>query len=447
MEPEKLIEFLGILEKLKCNTRHNWTTSGRRESVAEHSWRLAVMAFLLKDEFPELDMDRVVNMCLIHDWGEAITGDIPAFIKGGADEETESAVIRTMTGSLPDNLACRLNGLFDEMEALQTKEARLTKALDKIETLIQHNEAGADTWLPLEYELNLTYGDDISNMSEYTRRLRDLVRQESERIISEKPLGDKECGSTGSHSALDDETFEKIKALRRELHKIPELSGQERRTMEVLKTFIREHTSLSVTDRGGWFYALHQENGAEETVVFCADMDAIKGAGNIPYHGCGHDGHSAILAGLCLLTEGRVFQKNLCFLFQPAEETGEGGNPCSRLLEELGADRVYGYHNLPGYPLGTAVMRRETISCDTVNTPEITDMSRMLFEQEGIPCLEAAAPVRWSEDFGWYLKKCQGMYFGIGAGEDCPDLHTPEYEFPDEVIRNAVRCLYLLAEI
>ena len=188
MEPEKLIEFLGILEKLKCNTRHNWTTSGRRESVAEHSWRLAVMAFLLKDEFPELDMDRVVNMCLIHDWGEAITGDIPAFIKGGADEETESAVIRTMTGSLPDNLACRLNGLFDEMEALQTKEARLTKALDKIETLIQHNEAGADTWLPLEYELNLTYGDDISNMSEYTRRLRDLVRQESERIISEKPL-------------------------------------------------------------------------------------------------------------------------------------------------------------------------------------------------------------------------------------------------------------------
>ena len=92
-------------------------------------------------------------------------------------------------------------------------------------------------------------------------------------------------------------------------------------------------------------------------------------------------------------------------------------------------------------------MRRETFSCDTVNTPEITDMSRMLFEQEGIPCLEAAAPFRWSEDFGWYLKKCRGMYFGIGAGEDCPDLHTPDYEFPDEVIRNAVRCLYLLAEI
>lgn len=203
MEPEKLVEFLGVLEKLKCNTRHNWTTSGRRESVAEHSWRLAVMAFLLKDEFPELDMERVVAMCLIHDWGEAVTGDIPAFIKDSADEETESAVLRTMTASLPEGLACKLNGLFDEMEALQTKEARLTKALDKIETLIQHNEAGTDTWLPLEYELNLTYGDEISDMSEYTKRLRDLVRQESVRLISEKPLGDKEGGAEKSRSDLD----------------------------------------------------------------------------------------------------------------------------------------------------------------------------------------------------------------------------------------------------
>ena len=176
--------------------------------MAEHSWRLAVMAFLLKDEFPELDMDRVVDMCLIHDWGEAITGDIPAFIKGSTDEKTESAVLRTMTGSLPEGLAGNLNSLFDEMEALQTMEARLAKALDKIETLIQHNEAGADTWLPLEYELNLTYGDEVTNMSEYTKQLRELVRQDSERIISEKPLENTDGGSTGSRSTLDEENFE-----------------------------------------------------------------------------------------------------------------------------------------------------------------------------------------------------------------------------------------------
>lgn len=185
MEPKELIEFLGILEKLKCNTRHNWTTSGRQESVAEHSWRLAVMALLLRDEFPDLDMNRVVEMCLIHDWGEAITGDIPAFLKGRKDEETESAVLKTMTASLPEPLAYKMNSLFDEMEALETKEAKLAKALDKIETLIQHNEAGTDTWLPLEYELNLTYGNDISEMSEYTRNLRNQVREDTERLIRE----------------------------------------------------------------------------------------------------------------------------------------------------------------------------------------------------------------------------------------------------------------------
>lgn len=154
MEQEKLIEFLGVLEKLKCNTRHNWTTSGRQESVVEHSWRVAVMACLLREEFPDLDMNRVVDMCLIHDWGEAITGDIPAFLKNADDEKKESGVLRSLVETLPKPAASRLQSLFDEMEEMSTGEARLTKALDKIETLIQHNEAGPDTWLPLEYDLN-----------------------------------------------------------------------------------------------------------------------------------------------------------------------------------------------------------------------------------------------------------------------------------------------------
>ena len=54
MDHRKYIEFLSVIEKLKCNTRHSWTSSGRRESVAEHSWRLAVMAMLCADEYPEL---------------------------------------------------------------------------------------------------------------------------------------------------------------------------------------------------------------------------------------------------------------------------------------------------------------------------------------------------------------------------------------------------------
>ena len=89
MTQRAFIEFLNKIEKLKCVTRHSWTSSGRRESVAEHSWRLAVMAMLCKNEFPELDIDKVIKMCLIHDFGEALTGDIPAFFKTEAHEETE----------------------------------------------------------------------------------------------------------------------------------------------------------------------------------------------------------------------------------------------------------------------------------------------------------------------------------------------------------------------
>ena len=61
MDFRNYIDFLGKIEKLKCNTRHSWTSSGRRESVAEHTWRLAVMALLCEDEFPELDSNKVIN--------------------------------------------------------------------------------------------------------------------------------------------------------------------------------------------------------------------------------------------------------------------------------------------------------------------------------------------------------------------------------------------------
>ncbi|MBE5994054.1 MAG: HD domain-containing protein [Paenibacillaceae bacterium] len=186
MNPEQLIEFLGILEKLKCNTRHNWTTNGRQESVAEHSWRLAVLAMLMEDDFPELDMNKVIRMCLIHDWGEAVTGDIPAFIKTEADEEKEADAIETLLKNLPETISSGYLTMFKEMLDLSSDEAILVKALDKTETLIQHNEAGSGTWLPLEYDLNLTYGNEICGHFEKTQQLRDKVREHTLRIINEE---------------------------------------------------------------------------------------------------------------------------------------------------------------------------------------------------------------------------------------------------------------------
>ena len=107
MEPKELLEILSAAEKLKCNTRHCYTSSGRHESVAEHSWRLALMAMLLAPEFPDADMDRVIRMCLIHDMGEAFTGDIPAFDKTAADAGREDALLMNWVQTLPADSARR----------------------------------------------------------------------------------------------------------------------------------------------------------------------------------------------------------------------------------------------------------------------------------------------------------------------------------------------------
>ena len=69
MKPEKLIEVLSVAERLKDTTSHCDTSGGRRESVAEHSWRVSLMAYWISDEFPEADMNKVIKMCLIHDLG------------------------------------------------------------------------------------------------------------------------------------------------------------------------------------------------------------------------------------------------------------------------------------------------------------------------------------------------------------------------------------------
>lgn len=158
MKPTELLDILRVAEKLKCHTRHCVTSTGRAESVAEHSWRLALMAMLLAGEFPELDMNRVIRMCLIHDLGEAFTGDIPTFEKTDADSRREDALFSQWLDTLPLEIRGQWRGLWREWEDQGTVEARLAKALDRMEAVIQHDESDIATWLPLEYSLQLTYG-------------------------------------------------------------------------------------------------------------------------------------------------------------------------------------------------------------------------------------------------------------------------------------------------
>ena len=182
MNGREFLDILHVAERLKDTLRHSTTTSGRAESVAEHSWRTALMALLLAPEFPAVDMDRVIRMCLIHDLGECFTGDIPVFRKTDADRETEDALLHQWVESLPENLAA----LYREMDSLETGEAKLYKALDKLEALVQHNESPLETWTEEEYELNQTYAFDTVSYSSWLTELRkEILRDTLDKIERE----------------------------------------------------------------------------------------------------------------------------------------------------------------------------------------------------------------------------------------------------------------------
>ena len=130
------------------------------------------MALLFRDEFPGIDTDKVIRMSIVHDLGECFTGDIPTFAKTAADRETEDSLLRKWLAGLPEEFSAELSALSDEMEAQQTAEAKLCKALDKLEALIQHNESPLDTWSENEYELNRTYAFDTVAFSDVLTELR-----------------------------------------------------------------------------------------------------------------------------------------------------------------------------------------------------------------------------------------------------------------------------------
>ncbi len=186
MDTKTLIKNLAVAGRLKDTTRHCYTPGGRHESVAEHSWRITLMAYWISDEFPEINLEKLLKMCLIHDLGEAFTGDIPSFEKTDANEEQEAELLFHWTRSLPEPFATEMMELYREMEARETLEARVYKALDNMEALISHNESDIQTWLPLEYDLQMTYGNDKVAFSEYLTRLRDQVREDSKEKIAKE---------------------------------------------------------------------------------------------------------------------------------------------------------------------------------------------------------------------------------------------------------------------
>lgn len=180
---EMYLRFIREAERLKDILRTAFTASGRRESTAEHSWRLALLALALADEKPALDASRVLGMCLIHDLGEAFEGDVPAVEQtdSAAKAAAELSAVERLTALLPPDAGKRLRALWDEYEACETPEARWVKALDKAETIIQHNQ-GANP-AGFDYAFNLTYGKQLFADDEWLSRLRQRLDEETRRRI------------------------------------------------------------------------------------------------------------------------------------------------------------------------------------------------------------------------------------------------------------------------
>lgn len=185
LEQRRLLDYLSVAEKLKSVQRHCFTAAGMRETVAGHSWRIALMAMLLAPEFPAIDMDKVIRMCLIHDLGEAVTGDIPTFNKTEEDEAFEYRKLMEFTDMLPGEQNTLMKNLFVEMDALKTPEARFYKTLDKLEAVIQHNESDVTTWTSIEYELNLHYAMREASAFPWLYKLREEMLKDTKEKIAD----------------------------------------------------------------------------------------------------------------------------------------------------------------------------------------------------------------------------------------------------------------------
>jgi putative hydrolase of HD superfamily len=186
-EIEGVLTFLRAAERLKTVMRSGWTSEGQQESVAEHTWRLCLMAMLLYGHAPGIDLARLLKMCLIHDLGEAIGGDVPAPAQkaAGSKADQERSDLLQLIAPLPPALRREVIELWDEYEAAGSPEAKVAKGLDKLETILQHNQGRNPA--NFDYAFNLDYGQRYTAADPIMSALRERLDEETARRARDGP--------------------------------------------------------------------------------------------------------------------------------------------------------------------------------------------------------------------------------------------------------------------
>ena len=178
MSPSDLhgtLTFLREAERLKSVLRCAYTSTGQQESTAEHSWRLCLMAMVFEGEFSGLDFGKLLKLCVLHDLGEALHGDIPAVLlhQNPSKSALERADLQTLMQTLPVNISATFLALWDEYETASSPEARIVKGLDKLETILQHNQGINPP--DFDYAFNLDYGQKYMGAHPLLQQIRMLV--------------------------------------------------------------------------------------------------------------------------------------------------------------------------------------------------------------------------------------------------------------------------------
>lgn len=185
-----LLAFLRHAERLKTVTRTAWTSEGKQESTAEHTWRMALFALSLRPWFPELNFERVLAITLVHDLGEAINGDISAVLQAGAPPklEQERRDLLTLLAPAPSAVRDALLVLWEEYNAAATPEAKFVKAVDKLETVLQHNQGRNPA--DFDYAFNLPYGQAYTSYHPLIAQIRAELDADTRARAGRPPVSD-----------------------------------------------------------------------------------------------------------------------------------------------------------------------------------------------------------------------------------------------------------------